>query len=138
MSIDVAGRIARLLLASVAAACAIAIAIRPLVLPADLLRRLAVTTLVLVLVSPAQFPWYMLWTMPFLPFAPRLGIMLMAVLTPLYYLSFHFGALNLYFIFRDRVVWVIWVPIWIVLAAEAFVARGQPRMPTLDQTPKVD
>lgn len=138
VSTDTAGRVARLLLATVAAACAIAIAIRPLVSPADLLRRLAVTTLVLVLVSPAQFPWYMLWTMPFLPFAPRLGVMLMAVLTPLYYLSFHFGALNLYFIFRDRVVWVIWVPIWIVLAVEAFVARGQPCAPTLDQTPRVD
>ncbi len=123
VSLDMAGRIARLMLASIAGACAVAAALRPLVSVADQMRRIAVVTLVLVLVSPAQFPWYMLWTLPFLPFAPRLGVMLMTVLTPLYYLSFHFGALHQYAIFRDRVVWIIWVPIWIVLAVELVAAR---------------
>ncbi len=138
VSADMAGGIARLLLASVAGLCAVAVALRPLASPADLMRRIAAVTLILVLVSPAQFPWYLLWTLPFLPFAPRLGVMLLVVLTPLYYLSFHFGALHLYAVFRDRVVWVIWVPIWIVLATELVAARLRSGKPVLQQSSRAD
>jgi len=138
VSADIAGRIARLLLATAAAIAAVALALPAIASRADLMRRVAAVTLVLVLVSPAQFPWYMLWTLPFLPFAPRLGVMLMAVLTPLYYLSFHFGALNLYAIFRDRVVWVIWVPIWIVLAAELVAARFRSGKANVQQPSRAD
>lgn len=119
-----AGLVTRAGLAGVAALGALALAWRATGEPIDLLRRAALITLVLVLVSPAQFPWYMLWTIAFLPFAPRAGVMLMAVLLPLYYVSFYLSAIDAYAVFRDRVVWLIWLPIWTALAVEAVTGRG--------------
>ncbi|MEZ5852479.1 MAG: glycosyltransferase 87 family protein [Hyphomicrobiaceae bacterium] len=114
-----AGRLARGLLALSAAGIALAASVRPVADVADLLRRVALVTLALVLLSPAQFPWYTLWTLPFLPFAPRWSVIAMAVTLPLYYVSFHYAAIGSYPVFRDRVVWLIWLPIWLLLATEA-------------------
>ena len=114
-----AGRAARIGLAAAAIVAALGLAWRPIEGPADVVRRAGLVTLALALLSPAQFPWYMLWTLPFLPFAPRWGVVAMAALLPIYYASFHFSALDAYNIFRDRVVWVIWLPIWGLLALEA-------------------
>ncbi len=121
-----AGRAARVLLALVAAGTALACARRPVNGPRDLLDRAALVTLVLVLVSPAQFPWYMIWTLPLLPFRPRLGVMAMAVTLPVYYLWFHFVPLNAQAYYREFVVWFVWVPIWGLLACEA-MARVRMR-----------
>ena len=118
-----AGRMARLFLACAAGLYALAAARHPLAGPNDLLHRVATVTLVLVLVSPAQFPWYALWTLPFLPFAPRWGVVAMAVTLPIYYASFHFSAIGAYEIFRDRVVWLVWLPVWLLLAVEALYRR---------------
>ena len=120
-----AGQLARALLAAVAAVAAIVLAWRSPRDTFDLMQRAAAITLVLVLVSPAQFPWYMLWTLPLLPFAPRFGVAAMAVTLPLYYLSFYFSAHGAYGVFRDQVVWLIWVPIWILLALEPRAPREQ-------------
>ncbi|MFM9942609.1 MAG: glycosyltransferase family 87 protein [Hyphomicrobiaceae bacterium] len=120
---ELAGSLARALLAGVAAVTALACAVRTITTPYDLVQRTALITLVLVLVSPAQFPWYMLWTLPFLPLVPRLGVAAMAVMLPLYYLSFYFSAHGAYDVFRDRVVWLIWIPIWLVLAIESWSRR---------------
>ena len=123
-----AGRIARVLLALIAGLAAVGLALRPVAGPLDLLRRAGLVTLVLVLTTPAQFPWYMIWTLPFLPFAPRWSVMAMAVTLPVYYASFHFSAIDAYNLFRDRVVWAIWIPIWGLLALEAgnYLRRGRP------------
>lgn len=113
-----AGRIARGLLAVTAAGIALAASIRVIVDASDLLRRVAVVTLALALLSPAQFPWYMLWTLPFLPFAPRWSVIAMAVTVPLYYVSFHYTAIGSPHVFRERIVWAIWLPIWTLLGIE--------------------
>ncbi len=119
VSVETAGRAARLLLAAVAGLVALFAARRPIETCDDFLQRAAIVTLVVSLTSPAQFPWYMIWTLPFVVFAPRLGGVAMAVFLPLYYTSFYFSAIDAYPVFRDRVVWVIWLPVWALLAFEA-------------------
>ena len=125
-SYDLAGRLARALLIVAAVSTALWLARRPLAGAADLLSRLALATLVIVLTSPAQFPWYAIWTLAFLPFAPRLGVLAMAVLLPVYYASFYFTAIGAFPIFRDRIVWLIWIPVWALLALEARPWRWRP------------
>ena len=114
-----AGLVVRAALALATGAAALAVAWRPIAGAADMLARAALLTLVLVLLSPAQFPWYAVWTIPFLPFAPRLAVAAMAVTLPIYYVSFHFSAIGQFALFRDRIVWLVWLPIWLLLAREA-------------------
>jgi alpha-1,6-mannosyltransferase len=122
---DLAGRVARGLLALTAAATAVVLARQPIAGTADLLHRIATLTLVLVLVSPAQFPWYAIWALPFVAFTPRLGVVGMAVTMPIYYASFHMSALGLYDLYRDYGVWVLWVPIWLLLARDFWCERDR-------------
>lgn len=96
---------------------------RPLVDTEDLCRRAGVVTLWLVLTSPAQFPWYVVWTIPFAAFQPRLSIVAMTALVPLYYVSFHFIARDAYGLFSQGIVWMIWSPVWIAVATDAFLGR---------------
>lgn len=128
MSGDAAGSIVRAALAMTAGAVAVALAYRPIDDATDLLRRASLFTLALVLASPAQFPWYMLWTMPFLVFVPRWGVMAMAVTVPLYYSGFYFRAHEAFATFRDQVVWLIWIPIWTLLLVElaAYLRTSRP------------
>lgn len=116
---EASGSIARAALAAVAAGAALAVARRPIAGAHDLTCRAALLTLVLVLASPAQFPWYAIWTIAFLPFAPRLSVAAMAVTLPIYYVSFHYSAIGAFPIFRDRIVWIVWLPIWLLAAREA-------------------
>jgi hypothetical protein len=37
---------------------------------------------------------------------------------PIYYVSFHFSAIGQFEVFRDRIVWVVWLPIWLLALAE--------------------
>ena len=126
--VSAAGMIARLALAITVGLVALAIVRTPLQGAADVMARAAIVTLALVLLSPAQFPWYAIWTIPFLPFAPRWGVMAMAVLLPIYYASFHFAALGRPEIFRGQVVWLIWAPIWLLLARDAWLAWRARRL----------
>jgi hypothetical protein len=96
---------------------------RPLDDTDDILQRATLIATALVLLSPAQFPWYMIWVLPFTVFRPYWGLLAINVTVPLYYLSFHYIARGDYALFRDRVVWLIWVPIWVLLAAEAWRGR---------------
>lgn len=121
---DHAGTVVRIGLAGIAGAVALLLAARPVRSSFDFLDRASLITLALVIVSPVQFPWYMLWTMPLAVIVPRLGVLAMAVTVPLYYVSFHYSATDAYWIFRERWTWVIWLPIWVLLAAEAWRARA--------------
>lgn len=125
VSVDTAGHAARLLLALTAGLVALLAAWRPIGDSKDIVCRAALVTLAIALTSPAQFPWYMIWTLPFVVFAPRWGVVAMAVFLPIYYASFHFSAIDAFPVFRDRVVWLIWLPIWALLALEAW--RGRQR-----------
>jgi hypothetical protein len=85
----------------------------------DLMQRAGLVAAGLVLLSPAQFPWYMIWMVPFLAFQPRWGLLAITITVPLYYVSFHFLSHGAYETFSVWVVWGIWAPVWILLGAEA-------------------
>jgi hypothetical protein len=116
---------ARLLLVAGLGALAIHVAWRPVLTAEDLCRRAGLVTLWLVLLSPAQFPWYVMWTIPFAVFRPTWSVAAMTALVPLYYLSFYFIARGQYGIFSHAIVWAIWCPVWLAVAVEAVWSRRQ-------------
>lgn len=107
---------ARGLFAICLGALALLTARRPIKGVRDICSRAGLITVWLVLLSPAQFPWYVMWTIPFAAFRPAASIGAMTSLVPLYYLSFHFIAKGEYAAFSQGVVWAIWCPIWLATA----------------------
>jgi hypothetical protein len=97
----------------------VALATRPIGGTDDLLGRASAVVAALLLLAPAQFPWYAVWLAPFLAFRPWTGLLLLAATLPLYYLLFHFTARDQTATFETVVVWMIWVPVWVALASEA-------------------
>ncbi len=83
----------------------------------------------LVLLSPAQFPWYAVWFAPFLAFRPWAGFLILTATAPFYYMSFHLTAAGEPELFRRYVVWLIWVPVWTALAVEVIQHRASARAP---------
>ncbi len=75
------------------------------------------------LLSPAQFPWYYLWVIPFLVIRPRPSLLLLSALLPLYYLRFYFKARHTAWIFDDYIVWLEYLPVWALLLREWVVSR---------------
>ena len=71
------------------------------------------------LLSPAQFPWYYTWLLPFLCVALSPGFLALTALLPLCYLQYYFpphaGEAG---IFWNVVVWVEFGPVWVLLAWE--------------------
>lgn len=118
-------RAARGLVGIVLAALIIWIARKPLAGPQDLIERALLTVAALVLLSPSQFPWYLIWLQPLLCLRTERGWLLATALMPLYYVSFYFYATDRAWIFRDIVVWLIWLPIWAVLIRDALDRRGR-------------
>lgn len=100
------------------AAFALAIARQPLASASDLMLRAAVVIAALVLVSPAQYPWYVLWGLPFLGFWPSKAALALSALVPLYYASFHFAARETLETAGPYLVAAIWLPVWALLAYE--------------------
>lgn len=80
------------------------------------------------LLSPAQFPWYYTWLLPFLCVAPSPGFLALTALLPLYYLQYYFpptaGEAG---IFGSAVVWVEFVPVWALLAWEWWRFRSSKK-----------
>ncbi len=70
------------------------------------------------LLSPAQFPWYYLWIVPFLALRPVPGLLLLTATLPLYYSAFYFLSHDTYSVFKEGIVWLIWLPAWGVLIWE--------------------
>lgn len=89
---------------------------RPLSGLEDLVARASHVIVALVLLSPAQYPWYAVWLAPLLPFRPYRAFLVLTATMPLYYLFFHLAARDSHDIFTGYVVWMIWLPVWIVLA----------------------
>ncbi|MFA5950090.1 MAG: glycosyltransferase 87 family protein [Hyphomicrobium sp.] len=110
-SVD-AGGMARALIAVVLAALGIGVARRQLEGADDLIRRASIIVAALVLLSPAQLPWYTVWMAPFLVFRPYGAFLVLTALIPLYYTRFYLVAHELAGAFEAYVVWVIWAPAW--------------------------
>ena len=84
------------------------------------------------LLSPAQFPWYYAWLLPFLCIAPSPGFLALTALLPLYYLQYYFpphaGEAG---IFGDTVVWIEFAPVWVLLAWEWMKFRDSKKVPAV-------
>ncbi|MEL7543268.1 MAG: glycosyltransferase 87 family protein [Pseudomonadota bacterium] len=98
---------------------------------AAITRAAGLVAITMFLLSPAQFPWYAVWIAPFLPFLPYVGLIALAVVMPLYYVAFALMVVDRFAVFSDVVVWIEWVPIWLLLVGEAIfrplMARGHDR-----------
>ncbi len=81
------------------------------------------------LLSPAQFPWYYTWLLPFLCIAPSPGFLALTALLPLYYLQYYFpspaGEAG---IFGNAVVWIEFAPVWALLAWEWWRFRSSKKV----------
>jgi len=110
--------VARSAVALVLSGLALWLARQPFRTPDDLIQKCVLLIGALVLLSPAQFPWYFLWVLPLMPLRPVLGLLALTVTMPLYYLGFYFIARDSYELFASTIVWFVWVPVWLLLAAE--------------------
>ncbi|MBY0226920.1 MAG: glycosyltransferase 87 family protein [Hyphomicrobium sp.] len=108
--------LARFLVTGVLCGLALLLAMREWRSLDDLIRRVSVFVMALVLLSPAQYPWYALWLAPLLVFWPHRAFLFLSATLPLYYLSFHFAARDAHDVFTSVVVWVIWCPVWMMIA----------------------
>jgi alpha-1,6-mannosyltransferase len=105
------------------AAAVIWLAFRPVADGLDFARRSLLVLAALFFLSPAQFPWYYAWLLPFLVLQPRRSLLLLTALLPLYYLRFFFLDRGQVHIFDYGIVWVEYLPVWILLLREFWVSR---------------
>jgi hypothetical protein len=117
--------VARLAIALVLGGLAVSLSLRSIAGADDLMGRASLLVGALVLLSPAQFPWYAVWFAPFLAFRPWTGFMILTATAPLYYMSFHLTASGEPELFRRYVVWLIWVPVWAALALEVLRTKDR-------------
>ncbi|MBX9925243.1 MAG: glycosyltransferase 87 family protein, partial [Hyphomicrobiaceae bacterium] len=115
---ETAASLVRIFVAATAALIAIALAIRPVAGSTDLVGRVTVMAAAVLLLSPAQYPWYLAWVMPMLVFRPIRGLLAATALLPVYYASFHFRTQGIERVYDGTVVWLIWLPIWFMLWRE--------------------
>jgi hypothetical protein len=125
LPIAAAAPVMRAMIALALGVLALWLSFKPLRSADDLLGRASLLVAALVLLSPAQFPWYAVWFAPFLAFRPWTGFLVLAATAPLYYTSFYFAALGEPEAFERYIVWIVWVPVWAALAFEA--VRKRPR-----------
>jgi hypothetical protein len=97
--------------------------------PSEMFRRSLLVVAALFLLSPTQFPWYYLWMLPLLAVTPRFSLLILTALLPLYYLRFYFNARDMVFVHDVGIVWVEFVPIWILLLWEYYNGRKRPKNP---------
>ncbi len=82
-------------------------------------RKFLIVTAALFLLSPAQFPWYFMWVMPLLACFPVPGLLVLSATLPLYYTGFYYLSRQSYEIFTEQIVWLIWLPAWVLLLWQA-------------------
>lgn len=92
----------------------------------------------LFLLCPTQFPWYYLWMLPLLALRPRSPLLLLSVLLSFYHLRFYFAARDTVGIFDYGIVWIEYVPVWILLLWAGFKRRPASRLfppPAVERQP---
>ena len=118
------GTVARWVVAATLIAVVLRINRSPAHHPQELCRRIVIVIAALFLLSPTQFPWYYVWLVPFLAVWPIYGLLALTVVLPLYYLKFYFDARNQRELFDYWIVWLEYLPIWILLIGEWITGRG--------------
>ena len=78
--------------------------------------RMFFITAAIYLLSPTHTPWYFIWIAPFLCFFPSRGLLLAGALVSLHYSFFHFSARGMPEIYQEGIIWLIWLPVWGLLA----------------------
>lgn len=121
-----ASAIARLLMAGVVSLVAVMMAVKPIQDANDLITRALVIVATLVLLSPAIYPWYTLWMLPFLALIPHVGLILVSATIPLYYSYFYFAAREAAGLYQTVVVWVVWIPVWVGIARSVLATEWSP------------
>lgn len=111
------GLAARVIIALALAAISIALAWKPIKDTSDLIWRSSIVVASIVLLSPAQYPWYTVWFAPFLVFHPYRAFLLLSALIPIYYAKFYLVAHDQGALFESAVVWTIWAPVFVVTLA---------------------
>ena len=91
--------------------------------PEQLISAAFFTVAVVFIVSPTQFPWYFIWLAPFLVFNRNFAIMLLTLLLPLYFLRYYFAAIGRPGVFDNGVVWLEFVPVWLLLIKDFWRRR---------------
>jgi hypothetical protein len=89
----------------------------------DLVWRASILISALLLLSPAQYPWYAVWLTPFLAFTPFPAMLWLMCLLPLYYLRFALIEANAGHVFETAVVWMIWGPVLLLVAWQLLAAH---------------
>ncbi len=117
------GRVLRVLLAAVIAGVAFMLAWPRLRGADDVVSRAYWTVTALLLASPTQFPWYVLWVLPLAVVQPRAKAWFVAAaLMPIYYMAFHFNVRGQGALYADWIVWIIWLPVWLVMIRDIRIA----------------
>jgi len=83
------------------------------------------------LLSPAQFPWYYIWMLPFLALRPRQSLLLWTALLPIYYLRFYFYARGRVNVFDNGIVWLEHMPVYFLLIWEWY-RNNRSRITTVE------
>lgn len=78
----------------------------------DLATRVMFTSASLVFLTPAAYPWYVVWFLPFLAFQPHIGLLALTPAMALYYLRFYFLSRGDTETFDTVIAWLIWSPVW--------------------------
>jgi len=117
-----AGVLARCLVAVILGLVVLALSWKPWTDADGLCERCLWAVAAAFLLSPTQFPWYFIWFVPFLAVRPWVSLLLLTALLPVYYLRFYFAhVLDNVALFDHWVVWIEFVPVWIVLGVEVVV-----------------
>ncbi len=114
------GRVLRLASAAMVLGLAVWLSRGPAKTANDTIGRAFIVTSVLVLASPAQFPWYVLWVLPLAALVRGTGWHVAAALMPIYYIAFHFIVIDQPQIYSSFIVWLLWIPIWIALVVDGW------------------
>lgn len=110
--------VTRAILAATVGSIALWLARRPAADAQALCRRFTGLVALVFLLSPAQFPWYYTWVVPFLVLTPSPALLLLATLLPIYYLRFYLAFRGQAGIFDHGLVWLEYLPVWLLLARE--------------------
>ncbi len=123
---EVAPLVARLLAGGILAGWVAWLAWRPVKSPTDMARRMLLAVAGLFLLSPTQFPWYGLWMLPLLALTPKFSLLLLMVLLSLYHARYTFDARDNVAVFDNWLVWLEYVPVWVILVWEGMKGSGKP------------